>query len=84
MKIEKLKPGMMVYDVHRHKMGNTNMSSVGIWCVYIIDVDIENQVVVASWNTNQPKKFYRRDWLKWRLKRPELVKNGFGYRLKGV
>ncbi len=82
MKIEKLKPGMTVYDVHRQKMGNTNISSVGTWSVYIIDVDVDKQIVTASWNTNKPQKFYRNNWSKWRLKKPELIKSGFGYRLK--
>jgi hypothetical protein len=78
MKLEKLKPGMTVYDVHRYKMGNTNMSSVGVWSVYIIDIDNEKQIVTASWNGNTPKKFYRNDWLKWKFKKPVLVTGFFG------
>ena len=78
MKIEKLKPGMTVYDAHKYKMGNTNISTVGIWTVYIIQVDHEKRTVTASWNSNPQKTYYERDWSKWRIKRPELIEMPLG------
>lgn len=52
MKIEKLHPTMVVYDVGRHKMGNTTISTVCVWSVLIVSVDVEARTVVASWNSN--------------------------------
>jgi hypothetical protein len=81
--IEKLKPGMVVCDIRRYKMGNTTMSSVGVWPVTIISVDEAKQTVTASWNNNPPRLYYHGDWSKWRLSQPTLVKTVFGaYRLQ--
>ena len=78
MKFEKLQPGMIVYDVRRHKMGNTTLSTVGVWTVRVLTVEAENRRVVASWNGNTPRIFYERDVRKWREKRPMLVKTMAG------
>lgn len=81
MKIEKLKPGQIVYDVHRHKMGNTTLTSMGVWNVRIVEVNIEKQTVLASWNCNQEQTYYRGTWGKWRANKPVLVKVGWAQRL---
>lgn len=82
MQIEKLKPGMVVYDVGMYTMGNTKIKSVAIWSVFVQSVDIDAGVVVASWNSNTPKRYYQSSWSKWRIKKPQLVSLGFGrYRL---
>lgn len=81
MKIEKMKAGMVVYDVHRYKMGNTTMSTVGIWHVYVKEVNCEQGYIVASWNGNAPEKIYRNAAEKFRKKEPLLVKVGLTYRL---
>lgn len=73
MKFEKLHPGMTVYSVGRHKMGNTTRSTVAVWTVRVLEVDAERRRVVASWNTNTPRTFYERDVAKWREKPPMLV-----------
>jgi hypothetical protein len=78
MKFEKLKPGMVVYNVGRTKMGNTNISSVGVWKVRVISVAEDGRSVQASWNGNPPKTFYRREAEKWREKEPLLIRSGFG------
>ena len=78
MKFEKLQPGMVVYDVHRHKMGNTTISTVGVWRVRIVSVDHERQRVTASWNGNPARTFYPRDVAKWREKEPLLVRGALG------
>lgn len=78
MKIEKLSPGMTVYSVGRHKMGNTTISTVAVWPVEIIEVDVEQGTVIASWNCNAARKFYKPEWSKWRLKKPKLVQGPFG------
>lgn len=79
MKIEKLQPDMIVYDVGKHKMGNTNISTVAVWPVHIIKVDLEKKTVLASWNTNQPRKFYERSIKKWRATKPVLIRSVMGY-----
>lgn len=82
MKIEKLQPGAMVYDVHSQRMGNTTLRSVGVWPVQIVSVDVEARTVMAKWNGNPERKFSERQWSKWRAKKPALVKTGLGaYRL---
>jgi hypothetical protein len=78
MKMSSLKPGMTVYDVGRHKMGNTTISTVAIWPVHIVSVDIENFVVKASWNGNPANKFYSRSIAKWREKKPILISGPLG------
>ena len=77
MTFDKLKPGMIVYDVQRYRMGNTTLRSVGVWKVRIISVDVETKTVIASWNHNRPEKYRRRVWEKWRLKEPKLIDTGF-------
>jgi len=78
MKIEKLQPGMVVYDVGRHKMGNTTISTVSVWSVRIVSVDVDARTVVASWNSNQAKPYREGIWSKWRAKRPQLVMMALG------
>lgn len=78
MKFEKLEAGMVVYDVHRHKLGNTTMSTVGVWRVCIVSVDREERRVQASWNSNPPKTFYPCEVEKWREKEPMLIRGAFG------
>lgn len=78
MKIEKLKPGMKVYSLIRHKMGNTTISTISVYDVNIIDVDIQNCVVTASWNGNAAEKYYGREF-NWRLKKPILIGSRMGY-----
>ena len=79
MKIEKLLPGIIVYDVHKHKMGNTTISTVGVWPVHIIDVDTETMTVTASWSGNKSQKYHESTWSKWRLKEPVLIRSRMGY-----
>ena len=78
MKIEKLKPGMTVYSVSRQKMGNTTLSTVCVWPVRVVSVDLENMTVEASWNSNKPRSFSRAIWSKWREKPPLLIRTGLG------
>jgi len=33
--ISKLKPGQVLYDKHRHRMGNTKMTKWGLWQVNV-------------------------------------------------
>lgn len=69
----KLKPGDVVYDCHRVKMGNTTMSRLGAWKVHVLEVhaDSPSPHVVASWNSNPPKKYYARSVKSWRRTVPK-------------
>lgn len=78
MKLEKLQPGMTVYDVGRTKMGNTTLSTVSVWGVHIVSVDAEKKTVVARWNGNPERTYYSGTWSKWREKRPLLIRTSMG------
>lgn len=78
MKLEKLQPGMTVYDVHPYRMGNTSLRSIGVWAVSIIEVDTQTRSVIASWNGNKPTRMWEREWKKLRLKEPELERDVMG------
>jgi hypothetical protein len=73
MKFEKLTPGMVLYDVHKERMGNTTMRSVGVWPVKIVSLDVVKQTAMASWNGNPPQLYFRRGLEKLRAKAPVLV-----------
>ncbi len=78
MKLENLKPGMTVFDCHSHRAGNTVLRTWGVWHVSIIAVDLERGTVMASWNGNEAKRFYRGEFERWKLREPLLIKTGFG------
>jgi hypothetical protein len=80
MKIEKLQPGQVVYSVERRKMGNTKLSTVGVFNVSIKEIDPEKRWVVASWNGNSPQKFYAKSVIKWRAGKPVLISSFGGMR----
>ena len=54
MKIENLATGKIVFDVGREKMGNTNRSTMYVWPVRILSVDLDTRIVSATWNSNPP------------------------------
>jgi len=78
VKFEKIKPGMLAYDVGRQKLGNTTLSTVAVWSVKIISVDAENRTVEASWNYNPARTYSEREYKKWREAKPTLVEGFFG------
>ena len=80
MKFEKLKPGTTVYSVGRYKMGNTTMSTVGVWHVRIISVDAERRTAVVRWNGNPATTYSERQIGKLREKEPLLIDCGLGAR----
>lgn len=80
MKFDKLKPGMVVYDVAKTKMGNTPLRTVSVYNVRILEVDLERRVVTVSWNGNAPRTYSATSDAvsKWRAKRPMLVRSAMG------
>lgn len=64
MRIDQLKPGMTVYDCHRERAGNVDISVEGTWEVTIVEV--HDNHVVARWNGNAPRKYYNTHIRRWR------------------
>jgi hypothetical protein len=81
MKFDSIRAGDVYYTVSRNKMGNTTMSTTAVHRVRVISCDSVKETVVASWNGNQSRTYYERDYSKWRKNEPLLVKSGFGHRL---
>lgn len=67
--LSKLKPGDVVYDARMQKMGNTTMSRMSVWSVFIKDVHADH--VVASWNGNSPRKYYANSIRAWKRTPPK-------------
>ena len=78
MRLSSLKPGMIIYDVGRRKMGNTTLSTVSVWTVEIVSVDLDDGSVVARWNGNPPQTYGVRSITKWRLAKPVLIRGLMG------
>jgi hypothetical protein len=78
MKFEKIEAGMVLYDVHSHKMGNTTIRSLGVWTVRVISVDKERKSARVSWNGNREETYYRAQLEKLKAKPPVLVRTSFG------
>lgn len=74
---DRIKPGDVLYDVHREKMGNTTMSRLGCWEVRVISVDQEKRTAECSWNGNRPRTYYEANINRLRRSKPQR-KDGFG------
>ena len=76
--INRLKPGQIVFSIESYKMGNTNIRCKGLWEVRIVEVNLERNFVIASWNGNPPRKFLPQDIKKWRVNEPKPKKKIWG------
>lgn len=72
---EKIVAGMVLYDLHREKLGNTTMSELGAWPVKIIEVDYERRSALVRWNGNAPKRLYGRELTRLCLKLPKSYRD---------
>lgn len=68
--ISRIKAGQVLYDKHRHKMGNTTMTTLGVWPVYVEEVDPNGRFIIARWNGNKPRKMFGKEVGKLRVKEP--------------
>lgn len=77
-----LKPGDTLYDCHRHKLGNTTMSVMGVWEVRVKEVNLAERKALISWNTNPEKWVSERYFKEARIKRhpPEWSSRDIGGR----
>jgi len=57
----KLKPGLVLLDIHRERMGNTKMQRLGCWHVRVISVDDKARTALCSWNGNPARLYRERD-----------------------
>ena len=57
IKIQSLKPGDVLYDVHSERAGNTTMRREGVWECYVRAVDPNGQWVEISRNGNPARRF---------------------------
>lgn len=74
IQFEKLKKGMILYDVHSYRAGNTTRRRQGLWKVYIEEVDTEKRRVLASWNGNKATWYPEYRITKYRATAPEWMK----------
>lgn len=82
---EKIKVGMALLDIHRHKVGNVaGMTRLGCWDVYVVEVRSDGAMV--RWNGNSPQFWPRRRLeklytkkTKALLKQEELDRARWGY-----
>jgi len=81
MKFNSIRAGNTFYTVSRQRMGNTTMSTVAVHEVTVRSTDSVHETVLASWNGNPARVYSSREFAKWRLNKPLLIKSGIGHRL---
>lgn len=75
--INALKPGDVVYDVSREKMGNTTLRRQVVRNVNIKSVSEDKRSVEASWNGNSVRTFREREVARWKRNKPAAKPNAF-------
>lgn len=75
--ISKLTVGQILYDKHKYKMGNTTMTTWGLWEVIVLEIDPEFRWIKASWNGNTARTYYPKQVGRWKVKKPKLSENKF-------
>lgn len=71
IKFEKIKSGMILFDVRRNNKGFPRGNNWLIWPVKIIEVYEEKRQVLASWNYNRCEIMTERRVTKFRAKKPK-------------
>ena len=75
VKFESVKPGDILWQKQRRKMGNTTISQDCIYSIKVVSVDKHEALV--HWNGNAPRPMGRRDIEKLYRNRPEPKKTIF-------
>lgn len=76
IKFEKIKPGMVLYDVRKADW-RTRMAtgrSYSFWTVSVVTVNPTDRRVLASWNGNAPKWMDERNVTQFRASLPKKSK----------
>jgi hypothetical protein len=58
VKFDQVKPGDVLYDVRREKMGWTTISHTVCWEVVVKSIDYQKREAIVSWNGNPVRKYY--------------------------
>lgn len=66
-----IKPGDVLYQTQRMKMGNTTMTTLRTFTVRIESVDAEKRTAMARWNGNFPVRYGERQLAKLRRTPPK-------------
>ena len=69
IKFEKIKPGMVLYDVRPSKRWRGGKWAT--WPVHVLEVDTEKRLVRASWNSNASEWMPERRITKYRATKPK-------------
>lgn len=67
--LKQIKPGDILWDVRKERMGNTTMRRTAVRPVRIIEVHPDHALV--SWNHNSPQKYYAKSLSRLKRKKPE-------------
>lgn len=76
MKLTSIKPGMVIYDVQRRRMGNTNMMTHIVYKVHVIEV--HDNHIVASWNGNPPTRYFEGGVARLKKNEPVMIRSATG------
>jgi hypothetical protein len=79
MKFKQIKPGMTLFDVHSHRMGNTMCSTIDAWKVDVLSVDANTRTAVVSWNGNPEEVYSEHSLARLRKHKPLLIRSPMGY-----
>lgn len=77
MKLTSLKLGMVVYDVQRHRMGNTTLITHSVYKVQVIEV--HDNYIVASWNGNPQQKIFESGLARFKKNEPVMIRSAMGH-----
>lgn len=74
IKFEAVKPGDLLWDVHKQKLGNTTVSRLSCWPVRVLQIDYDNRVASCSWNGNKPRVYSKAQIERLRRNKPKDLK----------
>jgi hypothetical protein len=76
-KFHTIKPGDVLWEKRRQRMGNTTMRETAIFRVLVLSVDAEKETAEVSWNGNPAKTWHKRNLEKLTRKKPEQKRSIF-------
>ena len=80
MKLSSLKPGMTVWSVRKHLMGNTTIKTISVYEVNIIEVNHDEGWFTYSWNGNSVQKGHDHTASQFKKNKPVTIRCSMGYR----
>ena len=80
MKISSLRPGVPVWTINKHRMGNTTIMTISVFEVKIISVAEDGNSFVYSVNGNPERTGYENTATGFRKSKPVTVTSRMGYK----